>query len=351
MEEKSQDKQSVSEKHNNDWDKLEEEFINQTLPTQSKKKVIKTNSHSTQETLQIAEIRDGIVILKDGSFKAVVRVEAVNFDLMSEEEREAVEYAYQSFLNSLYFPLQISIQSRRVDADSYLKKIQSNLKQQNNMLLSVLIEDYLDFIEDLIDNTDIMNKEFYVILPFYNNEFTKEAAANAGKNILSKLKTFNKKAGPVVIDEKTLDKARKELRYRIQAVAEGLRSCGIQSQPLGTQELIEMYYEFYNPETTISQPLSNFDELSAPFVSKVGDYQYKEREFAGKSSDLDQDEPPIEELELSPPLDNNQTDKEVESSPSMVGNYPQIIENKDTSTPPSKDDSEDSNRDSGNNDG
>ena len=296
MDKEQKNDQSASVKSQNDWTQLEEEFVDHHIgnePTQSTKKVVKSRSFSTQETLQIAEIRDGVVILKDGSFKAVVKAEAINFELMSLDEQEAIEYAYQSFLNSLYFPIQISIQSRRVDSEAYLKKIQANLKQQNNMLLSVLTEDYLDFIDDLIESTDIMNKNFYVVVPFYNNEFTKEAAANAGKSIFHRLKNFKKKVSPLIIDEKTLDKARKELRYRIQTVLEGLRNCGVHGQPMSTQELIEMYYEYYNPEMGVSQPLGDFEDLSAPFVSKAGDYQHQEKDVA-KSRDSGIDQEPFD---------------------------------------------------------
>ena len=275
------EQQKTTAQKQNDWTQLEEEFASHhggATPTQSAKKVVKNRSTSAQETLLIAEIRDGVVILKDGSFKAVVKVAAVNFDLMSQEERESVEYSYQGFLNSLYFPIQINVHSRRVDAETYIKKIQASLRRQNNMLLSVLVEDYLDFIEDLIDNTDIMNKNFFIVIPFYNNEFSKDAATTAGRNLLNRLLNFNKKSSPVAVDEKTLDTARKELRYRIQAIVEGLRACGVQSRPLGTQELIEMYYEFYNPETGLSQPLTNFEDMSTLFVSKAGDYQHREKD-------------------------------------------------------------------------
>lgn len=322
MEEEQKTDQSTETKSKNDWTQLEEEFVDHHIgnaPTQSTKKVVKTHPFSTQESLQIAEIRDGIVILKDGSFKAVVKAEAVNFELMSVEEKEAIEYAYQSFLNSLSFSIQINIQSRRVDSESYLKKIQANLKQQNNMLLSVLTEDYLDFIDDLLENTDIMNKNFYVVIPFYNNEFTKEAAATASRNLVSRLKNFNKKVSPLIVNEKTLDKARKELRYRIQAVLEGLRNCGVYGQPLSTQELIEMYYEYYNPETTLSQPLGDFEDLSAPFVSKAGDYQHRERNVEKvRSSNENQESFDLEDTgrpEESPQL-NKEADLPLEAGDS-----------------------------------
>lgn len=226
------------------------------------------DAHSTQQTVPIAEIRDGIVILKDGSFRAVVEAEAINFDLMNVEEQEAVEYAYQGFINSLYFPIQIHIQSRRIDGETYFKKLEKSLDRQKNMLLAVLTEDYLNFMVDLIDNADIMNKNFYVIIPFYNVEFSKEAAANAGKNLLNRLWHFKKKVAPLIIDEKTLDQAKKELRYRVQTVSEGLRSCNVQNRLLNTQELISLYYEFYNPGVNVNQPTANFGDLSTPFVRK-----------------------------------------------------------------------------------
>ena len=276
-------KASVTSDQATDDTKLDDAFMDHhSGPVETPKatrKEHKTAHYNTQNSIPIAEIRNGVVILKDGSFKAVIRAEAINFDLMSGVEQEAVEYAYQAFLNSLYFPIQINIQSRRVDAETYLKKLKTNLLSQNNMLLSVLIEDYLGFIEELIESTDIMNKGFYIVVPFYNNELTKENAARAGKNLWSKLLNFNKGSTPMTIDEKTLDKARKELRYRVAAVIDGLRDCGVVSQPLNTQQLIEMYYEYYNPETTISQPLGSFGELSAPFVSKAGEYHSQEKEL------------------------------------------------------------------------
>ena len=264
-----------TENKSTDWDQLTND--NQThftdeFPTpdivQNQLNQKKVNLSSTQQTIQIAEIRDGVVVLKDGSFRVVIKAAAINFDLMNIEEREAIEYAYQNFINSLYFPLQIHIQSRRIDGDVYFKKLQENLERQKNMLLAVLTEDYLDFITDLVDNADIMDKKFYVIIPFYHTEFTKEVATNAGKNLFNKLWHFKKKFSPVIIDEKSLEQAKKELRYRVQTVQEGLRLCSIQSQLLNTQELIAFYYEFYNHGANIDQNLINFQDISTPFVDK-----------------------------------------------------------------------------------
>src|SRR3954454_4038577 len=116
----------------------------------------KSNTNSTQNTLQISEIRDGIVIMNDGTFRAVVMCKAINFDLMSPQEREAVEYSYQGFLNALYFPVQIFMRSEKVDLRPYLAKLDKIRAQQDNMLLALLIQDYVDFLSAIAQQTNIM---------------------------------------------------------------------------------------------------------------------------------------------------------------------------------------------------
>lgn len=118
-----------------------------------------TNPNSTQNTLQIAEIRDGIVIMNDGSYRAVVMIKSINFDLMSPQEQEAVEYSYQGFLNSLYFPMQIFIRSNRVDLQPYIEKLDKIRTEHDNMLLALLMEDYINYIDALSQQTNIMDKK------------------------------------------------------------------------------------------------------------------------------------------------------------------------------------------------
>lgn len=223
---------------------------------------------STQHSLPIAEIRDGIVILKDGSFRAIVRALAVNFELMNAEEQEGVEYAYQSFLNSLYFPVQIHIQSRSIDAEAYLKKVENGLKQQNNMLLTLLTSDYLDFLAELLTTTDIVDKNFYVIVSYYPSDFSKDTALNTSKNLLSKLWYIKKNPAPLVINDKVFQNAKKELRYRLQTVQEGLRQCGVLTEPLNTKELIDLFYKFYNPQAGLNQPLADEEDITSPIITK-----------------------------------------------------------------------------------
>jgi hypothetical protein len=228
----------------------------------------KSNPNSTQNALQIAEIRDGIVIMNDGSFRSVVMVKSINFDLMSPQERESVEFSYQGFLNSLYFPVQIFIRSNRVDLRPYIEKLDKIRSEHENMLLALLMEDYITYIDQLSMQTNIMDKRFYVVVPYFPVADIQKAITQS-KNFFSGLAgLFNSKEQHVVINESDLAKAKDELRNRIQAVLGGLQQCNIQGLPLDTQELIELYYDSYNPDTATRQQLKNFDDLTAPIVTK-----------------------------------------------------------------------------------
>lgn len=228
----------------------------------------KTNSNSTQNTLQIAEIRDGIVIMNDGSFRSVIMVKSINFDLMSQQEQEAVEYSYQGFLNSLYFPVQIFIRSQRVDLQPYIEKLDKIRTEHDNMLLALLMEDYIAYIDSLSQQTNIMDKHFYVVVPFFPVADVQKALTQS-KNFLSGLVgLFNSKDQHVTINEADLEAAKTELRNRVQSVLSGLMQCGVQGLPLDTQELIELYYDTYNPDTATRQQLKNFNDLTADVVTK-----------------------------------------------------------------------------------
>jgi len=227
-----------------------------------------SNPNSTQNTLLIAEIRDGIVIMNDGSFRSVVMVKSINFDLMSQQEQEAVEYSYQGFLNSLYFPIQIFIRSQKVDLQPYIQKLDKIRTEHDNMLLALLMEDYITYIDQLSQQTNIMDKNFYIVVPFFPSVDVQKALTQS-KTFLSGLGgLFNKKEQHVVINEADLENAKTELRNRVQSVLSGLLQCGIQGLPLDTQELIELYYDTYNPDTATRQQLKNFNDLNADVVTK-----------------------------------------------------------------------------------
>lgn len=228
----------------------------------------KTNPNSTQNALQIAEIRDGIVIMNDGSFRGVVMVKSINFDLMSPREQESVEYAYQGFLNSLYFPIQIFVRSQRVDLQPYIERLDKIRTEHDNMLLALLMDDYIGYIDSLSQQTNIMDKKFYIVIPYFPIIDAQKALAQSKNFFTGLTQLFNSHEDHVVINEGELEKAKAELRNRVQAVLGGLMQCNIQGLPLDTQELIELYYDTYNPDTATRQQLKNFNDLSADVITK-----------------------------------------------------------------------------------
>ncbi|MEI9913695.1 MAG: hypothetical protein WDN66_01690 [Candidatus Saccharibacteria bacterium] len=228
----------------------------------------KTNPNSTQNTLQIAEIRDGVVIMNDGSYRSVVMVKSINFDLMSPQEQEAVEYAYQGFLNSLYFTIQIFIRTQKVDLKPYIQRLDKIRTEHDNMLLALIMDDYINYIDDLSQQTNIMDKKFYIIIPFFPIDDGEKALAESKNFITGLVGMFNNKEQHVVINEDDLERAKNELRNRVQAILAALGQCNIQGLPLDTQELIELYYDTYNPDTATRQQLKNFDDMSADVITK-----------------------------------------------------------------------------------
>ena len=234
----------------------------------AKVKASATNTNSTQNSLEIAEIRDGVVIMDDGSFRSVVMAKSVNFDLMSHEEQEAIEFSYQGFINSLFFPIQIFIRSQRIDMSPYIDNLEKLRVNQDNMLLSMLMADYMEFIERVSEQANIMNKNIYIVIPYFPKDAL-EGALTQSKDFFSGVgKLFSKQTQKVVINEVALEKAKSELRNRVQSVLSGLQPCGVQGIPLDTQELIELYYDMYNPDTATTQHLPDFSNVAEDVISK-----------------------------------------------------------------------------------
>lgn len=223
------------------------------------------NPISTQATLQISELRDGIIIMKNGSFRAVVACQSINFDLMSNTEREGVEYSYQNFLNSLTFTTQILIRSQRVDIGPYIDRLSALRRDNDNMLLGVLMDDYINFIAMLSEEANIMDKSFFVVIPYYTSPDA-EKLLTSTKNLF---RGFSKKAPEVTrINRDVYNKAVDELNNRVEAVISGLFQIGIQSVRLNTRQLSELFYNFNNPDTAVREPLVDFTQLATTFVRK-----------------------------------------------------------------------------------
>ncbi len=222
--------------------------------------------NTTQNSLLISEIREGMVIMSDGSFRAVVACKSINFDLMSSREREGVEYSYQNFLNALYFPVQIFIRSQRVDIGPYIDRLGVIRRSQDNMLLNVLMDDYINFIDILSQEANIMDKSFFIVTPYYpTGDLTN--VIEQSKGIFSKL--FTKAPTTTTkIDKVSYEKAKDEIKNRVDSVTSGLYQLGVKSVQLNTKELGELYYNMYNPDTAVREPLGDFERVTSTYVKK-----------------------------------------------------------------------------------
>lgn len=222
--------------------------------------------NTTQNSLLMSEMRDGMVIMSDGSFRAVVACKSINFDLMSSREREGVEYSYQNFLNALYFPIQIFIRSQRVDIGPYIDRLANIRRSQDNMLLNVLMDDYINFIDVLSQEANIMDKSFFIVIPFYPTGDLNNVIEQS-KGIFGKL--FQKpQTTATKIDKVQYEKAKDEIKNRVDSVTSGLFQIGVKSVQLNTKELGELYYNVYNPDTAVREPLGDFENVTSTFVKK-----------------------------------------------------------------------------------
>lgn len=199
------------------------------------------NARATQDFIPIKEVRDGVVVLKDGGLRAIVLANSINLSLKSEDEQKATIMQFQSLLNTLDFPIQISIQSRRLDIRPYLLLLENRMKVQTEPLLKLQTKEYMEFIRNFTDSVSIMTKNFFIVVPF-----TQISLPTSGSDILSffSKKTKKELASVAEID---FEEKRSQLEQRVGVIEQGLASCGIKSVQLGSEEVIEAFYKVFNP--------------------------------------------------------------------------------------------------------
>jgi hypothetical protein len=208
----------------------------------------------TQRFLDIAEIREDAVILKDGTLRAVLLVSSINFALKSMDEQQAIVQAYMQFVNSIDFPVQIVIQSRRMNIDPYIRQLNDQEKKIGNELLKRQIRDYRDFIKQLIHLGDIMQKRFYIVVPL-------NPATVQSKGFWQRLKEIFTPTLAMKFAEERFKKQKFELELRVNQVSGGLGSMSLSAVQLDTQSLIELFYNVYNPDLYEAQPLVDVGKL------------------------------------------------------------------------------------------
>ncbi|GMQ95468.1 MAG: hypothetical protein BMS9Abin13_583 [Patescibacteria group bacterium] len=205
-------------------------------------------SKATQGFVPIEEVRDGVVILKDGSMRMILMVSSSNFALKSEDEQRAVLAQFQTFLNSLEFSTQIFIQSRRLDIRPYLSLLRERLKEQMGDLMRIQIQEYIDFIKNFTDSTNIMTKTFFVILPYSHPILSQKTTSPF--DFFSKKKNATRKESREEQKLEAFEEARSQLEQRVSVAKQGLARTGLRAVVLGTEEIIELYYKFFNPGET-----------------------------------------------------------------------------------------------------
>ncbi len=199
----------------------------------------------SQKFVEVKEIKDNIAILKNGGLKAISIASSVNFELKSADEQKAIIGRFQSFLNSLDFPIQILVSSRALNIDSYLEQIRQLAKVQENELLHAQTLEYIDFIERFVELTDIMNKSFYIVLSYNPTGIKQEKITDKIKQVIQPL-IKSKKTEPGISQEK-FKQYKDQLMQRVSHVSTGLKSLGIKTTLLNNKQITRLFYEFYNP--------------------------------------------------------------------------------------------------------
>lgn len=192
---------------------------------------------TTQQFLEIKDIKEGVMILKNNTLRGVLMVSSLNFALKSAEEQDATIHQFQQFLNSLDFSCQILVQSRKLNITGYLDKLEELGKKQKNDLLKIQTAEYRKFVEGLVKEGTIMTKNFYIIVPYSILE-TKEVTA---------AKKLRKVTAPLLSEEE-FQRCKNQLWQRMEFLGLGLRRCGLTVIPLTTPEIIELFWSLYHPQ-------------------------------------------------------------------------------------------------------
>ncbi len=203
------------------------------------------SSSPTQQFVPVKEVRDGVVVLKDGTLATVVLVSSINLSLKSYDEQRATLSQFQSFLNTLDFPIQIVVQSRRYDVRPYILSLENRLKVQSEPLLRVQTQEYIQFIQSFTEQVNVMRKSFFVVIP-YN-----PPVLNQGGTVSKIFSFFGKKQTTADLTA-GFEEERTQLEQRVSVIEQGLSRLGLRVAQLGTQEVIELLYKTFNPGETAS---------------------------------------------------------------------------------------------------
>ncbi|MEK7659661.1 MAG: hypothetical protein AAB343_00480 [Patescibacteria group bacterium] len=201
------------------------------------------NLPASQKILEIEEIRDNVLVIKNKGLRTILLCTSINFDLKSTDEQESIILSYQRFINTLDFPVQFFVSSRRLNIDGYLDDLRIRASEETNELLKIQTNEYIAFMKSLVTSNSIVTKTFYTVVPYQPAEATKEASMISG--VFSMI-TGKQKTDADVAEK--FDEWKSQLLQRVAVVEQGLSGIGIRSVALGTEELIELFRQLYNPD-------------------------------------------------------------------------------------------------------
>jgi hypothetical protein len=212
------------------------------------------NLPSTQKYLPISGIKNDCVVLKDGTMRALILCSSINFSLKSDTEQKSIISGYISFINSLEWPIQVVVQSRKLNIDSYLEKLKRLEMEQTNDLLRIQMKDYANYIRELVELGDIMTKKFFIVVPY-------NPLGDKKRRFFDRFFDVFKAPSFIKMKREKFEKYRSELFKRVDFVISGLSGIGVNATPLDTQTLIELFYNSYNPAESQNQKLEKVETM------------------------------------------------------------------------------------------
>ena len=194
---------------------------------------------ATQQFVPIEHVRDGLITLKTGEMRAILITSSLNLALKSEDEQQAILLQFQNFLNSLDFSIEIFVQSRRLNIKPYMELLQARSKEVKEDLLKIQIHEYMGFIQKFTDESNIMTKHFFIVIPYFKQGGVQESDANSLLSFAS--------SGGASSTSSSFEASRIQLEQRVLTVSQGLSRFGLRTQKLGTEEVVELFYKLFNP--------------------------------------------------------------------------------------------------------
>lgn len=205
-----------------------------------------------QKLVEIKEIHDGVLVLKDGSLRVIMIASSLNFALKSQEEQDAIIFQYQNYLNSLDFSVETFVQSRQLNIEPYLETLRDRLKREYNELMKIQTSEYIEFIKSFVESANIMTHSFYVVVPFTPTGMLEKGGMRRGlfsflPNISGRKKGDSKESNKQALDQALFEEYKTQLYQRVEVARQGLARISVRLVPLNTEELIELFYGLYNP--------------------------------------------------------------------------------------------------------